>query len=211
MRIESSRALKFPVVCAFVVVVCFGAAANYFAAQQKANDARAEKALLDARKISAELTDKVRGLLLKELEKGGYEGAISVCALVAQDITRQFNEKSGHSVRRISLGYRNPNDFPDEYERQKLESFDRLNREKKLESEYYEVVSEQGREYLRYLKPVVAGKMCLNCHGQPDEIPIGVQRVIQENYPNDRATGYLEGDVRGAVSVKIALPPKAAK
>lgn len=197
--------------CAFLVIACFGAAEKYSAAQQKANDARVEKSLLDARKISAELTDKVRELLLKELEKGGYEGAISVCALVAQDITRQFNEKSGQYVRRVSLGYRNPNDFPDEYERQKLESFDRLNREKKLESEYYEVVSEKGRDYLRYLKPVIAGKMCLNCHGQPDEIPIGVQRIIQETYPNDRATGYLEGDVRGAVSVKIALLPKTAK
>jgi hypothetical protein len=38
-----------------------------------------------------------------------------------------------------------------------------------------------------------------------------VQRIIQETYPNDRATGRLEGDVRGAVSVKIALPPKSAK
>ncbi len=35
--------------------------------------------------------------------------------------------------------------------------------------------------------------------------------IIQETYPNDRATGYLEGDVRGGVSVKLALPPKAAK
>ena len=34
-----------------------------------------------------------------------------------------------------------------------------------------------------------------------DEIPIGVQRVIQETCPNDRATGYHEGDVRGAVSI----------
>jgi hypothetical protein len=211
MRIKSSRALKYLVACAFLVAVCFGAAAKYSAAQQKANDARIEKALLDARQVSTGLTDRVRELLLKELEKGGYEGAISVCANVAQDITRQFNEKSGHYARRVSLGYRNPNDSPDEYERQKLESFDRLNREKKLESEYYEVVSEQGREYLRYLKPVIAGKMCLNCHGQPDEIPIGVQRIIQETYPNDRATGYHEGDVRGAVSVKIALPLKAAK
>ena len=35
--------------------------------------------------------------------------------------------------------------------------------------------------------------------------------VIQETYPNDQATGYHEGDVRGAISVKIAFPLKAAK
>lgn len=211
MRIESMRILKFLAVYMFVVIVCCGVAMKFSAAQRKANDERVEKALLDARKISAELTEKVRGLLLRELEKGGYEGAIAVCADVAQDITRQFNKQSGHYARRVSLGHRNPKDLPDEYERRKLESFDRLNREKKLESEYYEVVSEQGRRYLRYLKPVIAGRMCLNCHGQPDQIPIGVQRVIQEKYPNDRAIGYHEGDVRGAVSVKIALPSMAEK
>jgi hypothetical protein len=200
--------LKLATISAFVVIFCCGVVMKYSAAQQKANDEGVEKALLDARKISAEMTDKVRGLLLKELEKGGYEGAISICALVAQDMTRQFNKKSGHYVRRVSLGYRNPNDSPDEYERKKLESFDRLNRDKKLESEYYEVVSQNGRQYLRYLKPIIAGKMCLNCHGQPNDIPIGVQRIIQETYTNDRATGYQEGDVRGAVSVKIALPLK---
>jgi hypothetical protein len=33
----------------------------------------------------------------------------------------------------------------------------------------------------------------------------------KEKYPNDRATGYREGDLRGAVSVKIALPARADK
>jgi hypothetical protein len=200
--------LKIALITSFLVIISCGVVMNYSAAQEKAADEGVEKALLDARKISAEMTDKVRGLLLKELEKGGYEGAIRICAVVAQDITRQFNKKSGHYVRRVSLGYRNPNDSPDEYELKKLESFDRLNRDKKLESEYYEVVNQNGRRYLRYLKPIIAGKMCLNCHGQPDDIPIGVQRIIQETYTNDRATGYQEGDVRGAVSVKIALPLK---
>jgi hypothetical protein len=35
-----------------------------------------------------------------------------------------------------------------------------------------------------------------------------VTAVLKEKYPNDRATGYREGDLRGAVSVKIALPAR---
>jgi hypothetical protein len=35
--------------------------------------------------------------------------------------------------------------------------------------------------------------------------------VLRKKYPNDRATGYREGDLRGAVSVKIALPVKAGR
>ncbi len=64
-----------------------------------------------------------------------------------------------------------------------LKRLNRQNREKKLADEYYEVVREQGRDYLRYLKPIVAGKMCLKCHGQPDQIPPQVMAVLKEKYP----------------------------
>lgn len=102
-----------------------------------------------------------------------------------------------------------PRTCPDEYERQKLELFDRLNREGKLESEYYEVVTEQGGRYLRYLRPLLTGPMCLTCHGEKQQIPADVKAILAEKYPDDRATGYHTGDVRGAVSVKIALPSQS--
>ena len=31
--------------------------------------------------------------------------------------------------------------------------------------------------------------------------------ILAEKYPDDRATGFLVGDVRGAISVKILLRP----
>jgi hypothetical protein len=33
--------------------------------------------------------------------------------------------------------------------------------------------------------------------------------VLKEKCPNDRATSYCEGDLRGAASVKIALQARA--
>jgi len=170
-------------------------------------DSRLEPALQQARQVANELADTVRRLLFKELEKGGYADAVRVCSEVAQDIPREFTARTGHSVRRVSLGYRNPKDVPDDYERQKLEEFDRLNRGKKLENDYFEVVKEGEREYLRYLKPLIAGPMCLTCHGETANIPPEVRAILAEKYPEDRATGYHTGDVRGAISVKIALPP----
>jgi len=58
------------------------------------------------------------------------------------EIAREFTARTGHYVRRVSLGYRNRADVPGDYERQKLEEFDRLNREKKLANDYFEVVKE---------------------------------------------------------------------
>ena len=102
---------------------------------------------------------------------------------------------------------RNPANEPDGYERKVLESFDRLPQDARPAAEHWEVVREDGTESLRYLKPLVAGPMCLTCHGERAKIPVPVQAVLRKEYPDDRATGFAAGDVRGAVSVRIPLVP----
>ncbi|MDX2033988.1 MAG: DUF3365 domain-containing protein [Blastocatellia bacterium] len=169
---------------------------------------RQESALVEARKASAELTDKVRGLLLTELEKGGFEGAVRVCSEIAQKITEEHSRDGGYSARRISLKYRNPKDRPDAYETRMLKRFAAQQGRNRLVDESWEVVREGGREKFRYLKPIVIGKMCLQCHGQPDQIAPAVRTLLREKYPQDRAIGYREGELRGAVSVVIDLPMK---
>lgn len=67
------------------------------------------------------------------------------------------------------------------------------------------MVNEKGVKYLRYLKPLTQGPLCMTCHGPKENIPSEVQGILKEKYPEDRATGFLVGDLRGAISVKIAL------
>jgi hypothetical protein len=180
------------------------AAPPSFAGQTK--DPEIEQALADARQVSDELGAKVRDLLLQEIEKGGFANAVRVCSEVAQEITSRFNEHEGRLIRRVSLRYRNPRNVSDEFERRKLEEFDRLNREKKLANEYFEVVKEEGHPYLRYMKPLIVQHVCVACHGPKENIPAEVKLILEQKYPGDRATGFLVGDVRGAISVKIRLP-----
>ena len=175
-------------------------------AQEPTQDLQIGKALNEARQVSSELADKVRGLLLKEIEKGGWAGAVKVCSEMAQNITREFNARSGHTVRRVSLRYRNPWNIPDEYERRKLEELDLLNKKKEMKNEYVEVIDEGGQKYLRYMRPLVALPLCINCHGPKENISADVKPILAEKYPEDRATGFLVGDLRGAISVKILLP-----
>jgi hypothetical protein len=192
------------VVVTIALCVMNPAALSSFAEQIK--DPEIEQALADARQVSDELGAKVRGLLLQEIEKGGYANAVRVCSEVAQEITSRFNEHEGRLIRRVSLRYRNPRNVPDEFERRKLEEFDRLNREKKLANEYFEVVNEEGHPYLRYMKPLIVQPVCIFCHGPKENIPGEVKTILAEKYPADQATGFLIGDVRGAISVKIRLP-----
>ena len=179
--------------------------------QQSHQDSQFEQALLEARQLSKELAEKVRGLLLQEIERGGFENAARVCSELAQEITQQFNKRTRYYARRVSLRYRNPKNIPDDYEQRKLEEFDFLNREKRLENEYMEVVKEGSQEYLRYMKPLVAIPLCLVCHGPKENIPSEIKAILTEKYPDDRATGFLSGDVRGTISVKIALPHKGSR
>jgi hypothetical protein len=55
-----------------------------------------------------------------------------------------------------------------------------------------------GREF-RFMKAIPTVPMCLACHGQA--IAPSVAQKIAELYPNDKATGYSEGDIRGAFVV----------
>ncbi|MCS6817680.1 MAG: DUF3365 domain-containing protein [Blastocatellia bacterium] len=174
--------------------------------ESAAQEESTESALRQARRLADELLEKVRGLLMAELEKGGYEGAVRVCSEIAQEIPREIEARTGASIRRVSLKYRNPKDIPDEYERRKLEEFEQQHRARALADESFEVVREDGRRYLRYMRPILVGPMCITCHGPKEAIPSSVRALLAEKYPEDRAIGYRSGDLRGAVSVKIPLP-----
>jgi len=173
--------------------------------QKKERHLTFDQGLGEAKKISVQLVDEVRGLLLREIEKGGFPSAVRVCSEIAQEMTQKFAAETGHHARRVSLRYRNPKNAPDDYERTKLEEFDRLNREKKLSNEYFEVVKEEGKEYLRYFRPLITAPLCITCHGPEENIPSEVKSILSKKYPEDRATGFLVGDLRGAISVRIAL------
>jgi hypothetical protein len=180
-------------------------------AQDSVRDDGTQQALTEARQVAIELAEKVRGLLLQEIEKGGMVGAVRICSELAQQITLEFNARTGHDVRRVSLKYRNPKNIPDAYELRKLEEFALLNRRKELADEYFEVVEEQNKKYLRYMKPLVVLPLCTTCHGPKENIPPEIKSILAERYPDDRATGFLVGDLRGAISVKVGLPHEEAR
>ena len=128
-------------------------------AQEGSKNIAFEQALMDARQVSDQLAEKVRSLLLQEIGKGGFSSAVRVCSELAQEMTRQFNAQTGHDARRISLKYRNPKNVPDAYEQRKLEEFNILNQKKELSNEYSEIVEEQGKKYLRYLRPLIVAPL----------------------------------------------------
>jgi len=47
------------------------------------------------------------------------------------------------------------------------------------------------------IAPLETTETCTLCHGQPDKLPPAILNAIRANYPGDRATGFMSGQVRG--------------
>ncbi|MBI1987007.1 MAG: DUF3365 domain-containing protein [Nitrospinae bacterium] len=106
---------------------------------------------------------------------------------------------------------RNPANAPNPHEAQVLTQSEALKAQRQLrpQTEHGEVVVEEGKRYLRYLKPIViASPLCLTCHGSPEELGPGVKAQLQALYPHNQATGYRLEELRGSISIKIRLEEK---
>jgi hypothetical protein len=158
-----------------------------------------------ARAAAGTLAGDLQAQLLAALDRGGPAEAVTYCADSAQALTARHFEAGLH-VRRVGTRVRNAANAPDSLERALLAVFERQRVAGSLPADTALVVAgPEGRPELRYLKPVVIQERCLTCHGDPAAIPEPVRGLVAERYPADSATGYRTGDLRGAVTVRIAL------
>jgi Protein of unknown function (DUF3365) len=159
-----------------------------------------------ARAVADSLGDELTGLLAQAMDRGGPALAIHFCADSAQARTLR-HWKNGLYIRRVSRRVRNVDDTPDAIERGLLQHLADLNHDGRLPNELVEVIrAADGTWELQYMRPIVVGSRCLACHGDPASLDPAVRAELAQRYPEDRATGYRVGDLRGAVSVRVPLP-----
>ena len=141
---------------------------------------------------------ELKGELQSAIKEGGPAHAIGVCQEVAPSIAGEMSEKSGWAVGRTALKVRNPRNTPSVRERAVLMEFKQRHAEgesfKTMESAT--VVEEGDRRYLHYMKAIPTQEVCLACHGSNVKKP--VQEAIAAQYPADAATGFKQGELRGA-------------
>jgi Protein of unknown function (DUF3365) len=163
--------------------------------------------VVHARMVANQVLGETKSVLDSALQGGPPAAALRVCASAAQNIARR-HEREGWRVRRVSEKVRNPADTPDVTELAVLRAWQAEQRAGRLTpaAEHQDIVTEGGRRYLSYMKPIfIAGPVCLQCHGAPDKLALGVAEALAALYPMDRATGYSVGDLRGAITVKIPI------
>lgn len=147
------------------------------------------------------------GMLQQAIRDGGPAAAVDVCADSAQARTAR-HATDGVSIRRVGTRLRNPANAPDTLEARLLAYLGEQKALGTMPGELMEVsqTAADGGWELRYLRPIVLQEFCVACHGNPDDFAPAVRSIIAERYPADSAVGYVAGDLRGAISVRVPLP-----
>lgn len=158
-----------------------------------------------ARAVAAGMAGELQTRLFAALDSGGPPRAITVCADSAQAWTAR-HAREGVYVRRVSLRVRNPRNRPDSIETRELQRLDSLHRAGSLPGEVIRTArTATGERLVEYMRPIVVQERCLACHGERERLAPAVRSLLDERYPNDEATGYRAGDLRGMVSVRVPL------
>ena len=151
---------------------------------------------------------KLGSAMKKEMKAGGPVAAVKVCSELAPQITAEISRNKGWKVTRVGTRVRNPMlGMPDNWEQQVLTQFsDRASKGETFDKmAFAEVVEEKNGKYFRFMKAIGMKGQCLTCHGDSAKMDPAVKKLINERYPHDQATGYMAGDLRGAVSIKRPL------
>ena len=165
-----------------------------------------DEALTRCRAAAAELGSRLKTALKAALQEGGPVAAIAVCNEKAPEIAAGIRERDGVDAGRTSLKWRNPDNAPDAWEKGILEKFaaDKASGASNLDLETWAVTAgDDGARTFRYMKAIPTLPLCLKCHGENIE-PTVAARILAL-YPEDHATGFGLGDLRGAFTVSLSL------
>ena len=164
--------------------------------------AQDDERLTLSRDAAMRLGQELSATLLAAVGTDGPVEAIRVCSIEASPIAARISEQAGASVGRTALRLRNPDNAPDEDARTVLTMFERdLAAGATAPPQHFEARPDGSA---RYMSAIVTQPLCLTCHGS--EIAPEVAAEIARHYPEDQATGFAAGDLRGAFLIEWPAP-----
>jgi hypothetical protein len=190
-----------------VVISLLASSAHSLADTTTANEQQSENSvqekIKEARLHAKALGGALKSRLQQAIQSGGLEAGVNECQLEAAPIALALSQ-NGWEVGRTALKVRNPNNAADRWERVQLAWFSQLLTKAKQDNltpkrpiETYQYDSESGE--FRYMMAIEQGQVCMACHGA--NVAPSVKHAILEHYPNDQATGFELGDLRGAFTI----------
>ncbi len=147
----------------------------------------------------------LKGALVGAMKSGGPIKALHVCNVDAPVIADKISTKSGWTVARSSHKLRNSANTADAFTKAAIEDF--LARQAKGEKPKTMIktgiIEQGGKKSFRMVKAIGTKGVCLKCHGSA--VKPEVLKKIKELYPDDKATGFKAGEMRGVFVLTKAL------
>ncbi len=170
-------------------VAAFGVALLLLTSCTQANEVALERGA----ELLAPFKKDLKAALVNGMQQGPAE-AIGACRIEAPDIARSLSV-DGVAVGRTSHRLRNAGNVAPDWAAPLLQGYldddgDRSPRAVPLAD---------GR--FGYVEPITVQPLCLACHGE--SLAPDVRRQIDELYPDDQATGFDVGDLRGIFWVEF--------
>lgn len=139
--------------------------------------------------------------LQKAMKKGGVPNALEYCNLAAMPLVDSLSKVHDAEIRRTSLKVRNPKNKPTPQELEQLQAYEKQSLAgEKLNA----VVKEIDPHTVAFYAPISIMPLCEKCHGEVGNALLEKDyEVVQKLYPEDKAIGYVSGDLRGIWSVSF--------
>ncbi|MFO0923847.1 MAG: DUF3365 domain-containing protein [Pirellulales bacterium] len=143
-------------------------------------------------KAKEALFSRLSGRLMEVLTKSGPESAIRICKEEAPKIAQEVSKQEGLSIGRTGVRLRNTHNRAPAWARTWIEQ--------KIDAPQFGVLS---NDKAAALLPIRLQPQCMICHGPKDQLAPGVIAKLHELYPNDEATGFEAGELRGWFWVEL--------
>ena len=150
---------------------------------------------------STALIQKLGGEVKAVMQKDGPVEAVNFCSKNAISLTHEVSKAHGVKMKRVTLQQRNPLNRPTSEEINLMNTW----MSAMTKAQQPTAVLVNATTGFTYYKPlVITNDVCLKCHGVVEpSTPLG--QALKTAYPNDRATGYKMGDLRGMIVVDIPV------
>ncbi len=135
---------------------------------------------------------RLMGTVMDAANEDGFGAAIEVCQQEAEPIADEIASRRQVNIGRTSTELRNPDNLAPQWARDHVQAG--------VDDQFY-AAGDDGS--LATAMPIHLAAPCMNCHGESQHLADGVPEALDLHYPDDVATGYQKGDLRGWFWVEV--------
>lgn len=199
MKRQPTSFMKFKYIALLIFVAVFITHCGNSEQQDAFSPEERQKYQSKGKEIAEATFGAMSQALKTHLAKGGVQQAVKYCNVAALPLADSLAQVHQVIIKRASLKPRNEIDTPDSLEQKILEKYEALHQKS---APMQPSLTRLDKNKVLFNAPIVMKPLCLNCHGTVGkEINAKDYELIKTLYPQDKAVGYKEGDLRGMWSI----------